>query len=157
MAASSIKVEGMSQLRSALLSVTGEGHKTTAREVKRALVKIQNGAKRRAPVGTPESTGVDGYIGGRLRNSLAHEVTTDGLGGRAGTNVEYAKHVHFGTGRRGSISATFLGIPGEGKYKEYWPGMPARPFLFEAYEEEWPKFVARLQAELGQSFVREAP
>jgi HK97 gp10 family phage protein len=153
--ASSIKVEGIPQLRRALLTISGEGQKTAQREVKRALVNIQSGAKRRAPVGTPESTGVEGYIGGRLRNSIAHETTENGLGGRAGTNVEYAKHVHFGTGRRGSISAAFLGLQGDGRYTESWPGMPARPFLFQAYEEEWPKFVARLRKKLGESFVRE--
>lgn len=45
-------------------------------------------AKANCPVGSPESTGIKGYVGGRLRNSIAHQ--TVGNAAYVGTNVEYA-------------------------------------------------------------------
>lgn len=77
-------------------------------------------AKDDCPVGTPESTGIAGYIGGRLRNSITWAVgdnqgeanTSDGANASAedykkhgspkenemylGTNVEYAPYVEYG-------------------------------------------------------------
>lgn len=52
-------------------------------------------AKKKCPVGTPESTGIPGYIGGTLRNSISH--TTDKDSAYIGTNVEYAPYVEMGT------------------------------------------------------------
>lgn len=45
------------------------------------------------PVGTPESTGIKGYHGGRLRSSITHKVDQKKL--YVGTNVEYGKYVEF--------------------------------------------------------------
>lgn len=84
----SVRVEGMPRLRAALLRVTGEAEKTTRREVKRAALNVQNGARRRVPVDT-----------GRLRNSIAHEIDAGGLNATIGTNTEYAPYVEFGTRR----------------------------------------------------------
>lgn len=44
----------------------------------------------RAPVGTPESTGIPGYIGGTLKNSISHAVVESENAVYIGTNVEYA-------------------------------------------------------------------
>lgn len=52
-------------------------------------------AKDKCPVGTPESTGIPGYVGGTLRNSITHEVDGDSV--YVGTNVEYAPYVELGT------------------------------------------------------------
>lgn len=52
-------------------------------------------AKDKCPVGTPESTGIPGYVGGTLRNSITHEVDGDSV--YIGTNVEYAPYVEMGT------------------------------------------------------------
>lgn len=58
--------------------------------VTRASVKVHRRAKHLSPVDT-----------GRLRASIAYEIGKDGRGivGRVGTNVNYARHVEFGTGR----------------------------------------------------------
>lgn len=64
---------------------------------------------------------------GRLRNSIATEYADGGLTARIGTNVEYAPYVEFGTRR----------------------GQRAQPYLFPAFEQEWPRFLARLKRELG--------
>ncbi len=56
-------------------------------------------AARRAPVGTPESTGIPGYIGGTLKNSISHAVVESENAAYIGTNVEYAPYQEFGTSR----------------------------------------------------------
>lgn len=52
-------------------------------------------AQDKCPVGTPESTGIPGYQGGTLRDSITHEVSGDSV--YIGTNVEYAPYVELGT------------------------------------------------------------
>ena len=56
-------------------------------------------AAKRAPVGTPESTGIPGYIGGTLKNSISHAVVESENAVYIGTNVEYAPYQEFGTSR----------------------------------------------------------
>ena len=51
-------------------------------------LKAEGYAKRLCPVGTVESTGIKGYLGGTLRNSITHTVNGDVLS--VGSNVEYA-------------------------------------------------------------------
>lgn len=138
----SVRIEGMPALRAALLRVTGEAERTTQREVKRSALNVQNGAKKRAPVGTPESTGVPGYVGGRLRNSITHRIDNNGLNAEIGTNVVYAKRVEFG----------FNGVDALGRRYNQRP----QPYLFPALEEERGPFLRRLRRELGQAFVRAA-
>lgn len=58
--------------------------------------KAEGYAKKLCPVGTEESTGVKGYRGGTLRNSITHRVNGDVL--EVGSNVEYAPYVELGTG-----------------------------------------------------------
>ena len=50
--------------------------------------KAEEYAKKLCPVGTVESTGIKGYRGGTLRNSITH--TVDGDTVSIGSNVEYA-------------------------------------------------------------------
>ena len=54
---------------------------------------VESRAKQDCPVGSPESTGIPGYIGGTLRNSITHVVEKDAV--IIGSNVEYAQHVEF--------------------------------------------------------------
>ena len=63
-------------------------------------IKAEKAAKGRCPVGTPKSTGIKGYRGGTLRNSITFNVDMDRSGGTLsiGTNVEYAPYVELGTG-----------------------------------------------------------
>jgi hypothetical protein len=37
-----------------------------------------------------------------------------------------------------------------------WLHVKAQPFLHPAFEEEWPKFIARLRAAMGTDAVRSA-
>jgi len=52
--------------------------------------KIERYAKALCPVGTEESTGIKGYRGGTLRNSITHRVDADGGTVEVGTNIKYA-------------------------------------------------------------------
>lgn len=63
-------------------------------------IRMEKYAKARCPVGTPESTGIKGYRGGTLRNSITFSVETENSGGSVtiGSNVEYAPYVELGTG-----------------------------------------------------------
>jgi HK97 gp10 family phage protein len=81
-----VTLEGMPRLRATLSGIPETGRRVVQREVKRAALNVEAGAKRRAPVDT-----------GRLRNSITHRVEPDGLSAVVGTNVEYAPHVEFGT------------------------------------------------------------
>ena len=59
-----------------------------ARALETIGLKAEGYAKRLCPVGTVESTGIKGYRGGTLRNSITHTVDSDVLS--VGSNVEYA-------------------------------------------------------------------
>lgn len=48
------------------------------------------------PVGTPESTGIKGYRGGTLKQSITAESDKEHM--IIGSNVEYAPYVELGTG-----------------------------------------------------------
>lgn len=92
--------------------------------VRRAMIQIgmaaETYAKLLCPVGTPESTGIEGYIGGTLRGSITYATEEQHSSGQApakgadykilatpekervyiGTNVEYAIYVEMGYRRK---------------------------------------------------------
>lgn len=116
----------------------------TARGLEKIGLTAEGYAKKLAPVGTPESTGIPGYVGGRLRNSITYATNTKHSTGEApakppdyethgtaeknsvylGTNVEYAVYVELGT----KIT-------------------PAQPFLKPAVTEHSGTYRAILEAE----------
>ena len=69
--------------------------------------KAETYAKKMCPVGTPESTGIPGYVGGRLKNSITH-VQYDDHTEAIGSNVEYAPYVELG---HHTVSGSF--VPGK--------------------------------------------
>lgn len=88
--------------------------------------KAETYAKQLAPVGTPESTGIPGYRGGTLRNSITHE-QWDEKTEVIGSAVKYAPYVELGT------------------YK-----MAARPFLRPAAENHGAEYKAVIERELAK-------
>ena len=84
-------------------------------------IQVQNYATLLCPVGTPESTGIKGYIGGTLRDSITHELKGDSAV-VIGTDVKYAAYVEFGTCK-----------------------MSARPYLKPAVEEHMDEYKSMLQ------------
>lgn len=98
--------------------------------IDRALEQIglvaEGYAKAACPVGTPESTGIKGYVGGRLRNSITHVVDESTKTVYIGTNVEYAPYVELGT-----------------KHQK------AQPYLRPAAEDHTSTYADILKSELG--------
>lgn len=116
-------------------------------EVKRSSLNIETAAKRRVRVDR-----------GGLRNSITHEIDADGLGSTIGTNSEYALATEFG--RRPGSHPPVDPIIAWAKRKGFadpvgaaWAiarnmekfGTDPNPFLFPSWEEEVPKFEARIR------------
>lgn len=84
-------IEGQKQLTAKIKKV----QMAAANEIEQALVNsaliVERDAKIKAPVDT-----------GRLRQSITHNLEPDPVNPyvEVGTNVEYAKHVEFGTSRQ---------------------------------------------------------
>ena len=74
-----------------------------------------------------EMTGIAGYIGGTLRNSIAHQVVADENAVYVGTNVEYAPYVELGTSK-----------------------MAKRPYLKPAIEDHIEYYKQIISDELGR-------
>lgn len=74
-----------------------ESDESVTRALEMIGLKAEKYAKALAPVGTPESTGIKGYIGGTLRNSITHQVRASERAVHIGTNVDYAPYVELGT------------------------------------------------------------
>lgn len=109
---------------------SGDVKKAINEAMKRALDicggKAETYAKQLAPVGTPESTGIPGYHGGTLRNSITHE-QWDEKTEVIGSTVKYAPYVELGT------------------YK-----MKARPFLRPAAEGHTAEYRQVIESELAK-------
>ena len=96
-------------------------------------IKAEKYAKARCPVGTSESTGIKGYRGGTLRNSITFAVEGDRL--HVGSNVKYAPYVELGTGPNFQPPPeweSFESSPGSGVGHGY---VTARPYLRPAIED----------------------
>ncbi len=71
--------------------------KETQTIIAKAALVAESVAARNAPVGTPESTGIKGYLGGTLRQSIRHEIDPSGLRAFVLSDVEYAPYQNYGT------------------------------------------------------------
>lgn len=118
-----------------MADVTFTSHKEEAiRAVSEAMAraleicggKAETYAKELAPVGTPESTGIPGYHGGTLRNSITHE-QLDEKTEIIASAVKYSPYVEFGT------------------YK-----MKARPFMRPAAENHRQEYSQIIERELAK-------
>lgn len=78
--------------------VRQELEKALQRGLTRIGMQATNYVAALTPVGTPESTGVEGYQGSRLRNSMTHNENVEERTVTIGTNVPYAPYVELGTG-----------------------------------------------------------
>jgi HK97 gp10 family phage protein len=136
---------------------TDKVEKALAEAVETALEKIgikaHEYAVKRCPVGTEESTGIKGYRGGTLRNSIAYEVgEVNGTPAMTiGSNVEYAPYVELGT--RGNFQAPppweEVNVPkGSGSGKG---GMKPRPYLKPAIEDHIDEYNQIIKDTLGNS------
>lgn len=108
--------------------------------------KAEGYAKKLCPVGTSESTGIKGYRGGTLRNSITHNVNGDVLS--VGSNVEYAPYVELGTGPYFQAPPEwekFTSKRGSGVGKAY---VQPRPYIRPAIEEHADEYKQIAEKEL---------
>ncbi len=111
-------------------------------------MSIEGWAAKLCPVGTVESTGKDGYQGGTLRGSIAHEVNEADQTVIIGSDVKYAPYVELGTGPYFEAPPDweqFDAPKGSGKGHGY---VTARPFLRPAVENHVDKLKQILEDEL---------
>lgn len=110
-----IKLEGMEKLQVKLKK------NVQMSDVKRVVRKngseLQKKAQKNAPVGTPQSTGIPGYVGGTLKRSIGLDITDGGMTAEVEPLAEYATYVEYGT-----------------RY------MNAQPYLKPAFNEQKEKF-----------------
>lgn len=115
-----IKIEGLDKLEKQLKN------NYSLNEVKRTVRKhgsrLQTEAQRKAPVGTPESTGIPGYVGGFLKQHIGIDIVDGGITAEVESTADYAAYVEYGT-----------------RY------MKAKPYLKPALEEIEPQFKADMQ------------
>ena len=101
-------------------------------------IAIQNYAVKLVPVGTPESTGIEGYTGGTLKQSITYEVDTAQKRVIVGSNVSYSVYVELGTGiyaENGDGRKTpWVWKDKNGKW-HYTRGMAPRAFLRPSIEQ----------------------
>ena len=115
-----IKVVGLEKLQKKLKQ------NVDMTEVKRQVRKhggqLQEKAMRNAPVGTPESTGIPGYVGGTLKRSIGIEITDGGMSAEVEPKADYGAYVELGTRK-----------------------MEAQPYLKPAFDEQSKKFRKDMQ------------
>ncbi len=110
-----IKIVGMEKLQKKLKkNIRMEDVK---RQVRKHGAQTQEKAQQSAPVGTPESTGIPGYIGGTLKRSIGIDITDGGMTAEVEPTAEYAPYVELGT-----------------------RFMEAQPYLKPAFDEQKEKF-----------------
>lgn len=117
-------------------------------------MKIIDYATLLVPVGTADSTGVEGYVGGALKASLTYAVSLAEKTVTVGSALLYALYVELGTGifaEKGNGRKTpWVWKDQNGKY-HFTRGMKPQPFLRPAITEHLDEFeeIAITEAEDG--------
>jgi HK97 gp10 family phage protein len=126
------EVKGLKELIATLERIPKELDKDVEQILEANAREIELQAKKFAPVGTPESTGIKGYIGGSLRNNIKayrENKKTWAIKANYSNTAPYSIFVEFGT-----------------------RFMNARPFLFPAFFKQRSQFIDDLEALLKAKF-----
>ena len=117
-------------------------------------MKIIDYATLLVPVGTEDSTGVEGYVGGTLKASLTYAVSLAEKTVTVGSALLYALYVELGTGifaeKGNSRKTPWIWKDQNGKW-HFTRGMKPQPFLRPAITEHLDEFeeIAITEAEDG--------
>ena len=114
-----VKIDGFDKLEAKLKRNMDLG--AVRAVVRKNGADLQTKAQKNAPVGTPQSTGIPGYVGGTLKRSVELDITDGGLTAEVEPTADYAADVEYGT-----------------------RFMEAQPYLKPAYDEQKKKFVKDL-------------
>lgn len=114
-----VRIDGFDKLEAKLKRNMNLGAVRTA--VRKNGADLQTKAQENAPVGTPQSTGIPGYVGGTLKGSVELDITDGGLTAEVEPTADYAAYVEYGT-----------------------RFMEAQPYLKPAYDEQKKKFIKDL-------------
>ena len=127
-----------------------EGEQAFKQTTHVAAEAIKEGAKQRAVVGTPESTGIKGYKGKELRQSIFNK-PTKGIYQRIYSTVKYAPYVEFGTGGKVDIPKGWEEIARAFKGKGIKKiDLPARPFMYPAFVKGSKDYLKDLEKQLNK-------
>jgi hypothetical protein len=133
---------GKEELKTRLSALDLRAHVKLREVLSTSSLAIERGAKQRCPVNKQKG------LGGRLRGSIRTKFYNNGFTSEVGTDVEYARFVEFGTGRRGAVSLP-VGTPLPEGYKHGGKeGAAAQPYLYPALESERPNFLKRVKEEV---------
>lgn len=113
--AKTIIIVGMEKLEKKLKKNTDLSAVRTV--VKKNGSEMQAKAQKHAPVGTPASTGIPNYKGGRLKQSISLEIADAGMTAEVEPKAHYGAYVELGT-----------------------RFMKAQPYLKPAFDEQKGKF-----------------
>lgn len=127
-------------------AVLAELERTKKKVLKTIGERAERYAKELCPVGTSESTGIQGYRGGTLRDSITNRVNGDKM--ELGSNVKYAPYVELGTGPHFTPPPEwekFTTERGKGIGKAY---VKPRPFIRPAIEDHRDEYKSIAEREL---------
>lgn len=114
-----VRIDGFDKLEAKLKRNMDLGAVRTV--VRKNGADLQTKAQKNAPVGTPQSTGIPGYVGGTLKRSVELDITDGGLTAEVEPTADYAAYVEYGT-----------------------RFMEAQPYLKPAYDEQKKEFIKDL-------------
>lgn len=109
-------------------------------------INAEKYAKYLCPTGSEKTTGIKGYRGGTLKNSITYSVGDKTVA--IGSNVEYAPYVELGTGSNFSPPPDwehFEVPPSKGIGKAY---VDPRPYLRPAIEDHLDEYKDIIKSEL---------
>lgn len=140
------KLTGISGFKKSLNAYKRTKTQQIVDQTNTSAINVDRNAKKAAPVGTPESTGVPGYAGGRLRSSI-HPIYAGQVDGSFPYRNDGGDSFDGGTGER--MGPTEAAVATNVEYASFVENgthkMAAQPFLFPAWETERPRYIKAMR------------
>jgi len=141
-----VQLKGGKEVSAALETLADSG-RLVRREVLGSSLAIQKEAKQRA-------RDYEAIDTGNYRNSIIAETSGNGLIAEIGPKAPYGPYIEFGTRPHFPPMDALEDWARKHGFKSAWPickliakrGLPQRPCLYPAFDNEEPKFIARLKA-----------
>lgn len=92
-----VRILGVDALSKALKQKSRNMTPAIQRVVRKHGAALQQKEMRTVPVGTPQSTGIKGYVGGTLKRSITLDISGNGRTAIVEPTAHYAAYVEYGT------------------------------------------------------------